>query len=213
MYRVGIFVADVYQRGNLAWLPSVRQTWSKFLGTNDFPVPGYDYTFSTYLDTPNGQQVEVFTSAAPEDHNVPSSVSSPSSPSTAIIVGIIGGVVLVALIAAVVVYKRRKSRTAVYQTEWMSVAEATNELKARFGDQSIFGDNTTVNSGVHRYQQRHLASFTSIVRTEETLHTEEADDLDHLQMEGAIMTDKQVAQAHQERSVIFTDMAAHEEIA
>jgi hypothetical protein len=144
-------------------------------GINDFPVPGYDYTFSTYMNGPEGATVDSYT----PDNTVAGSGSSDgttassSSSSTPIIAGVIAGVAFVALIAAAVIYKRRRTTTGssmvMDQTQWLSVTEATQELKERFG--YAFGEvkplfPETDDSALQRYQKRHMASFESILKEE-----------------------------------------------
>jgi hypothetical protein len=160
-YRIGVSVADVYQRGSfgthLCHAPTHLTS-----GSNEFPVPGYDYSFTTFMYRPAGageDYVDIPTTEDPLLNEGPHTETSASAPIFTI-VGVIAGVVCVAaLVVAAVVYKRRKNRISMQsKNEWMTVAEATAELKTRFAAHEAF----SVDTGVAQYHRRMSASFESI---------------------------------------------------
>ena len=152
MYRVGVFVADVYQRG-----------------VNNFPAYGYDFTFATYMSSAEGQGVQFYTQDPTA--SVPTTESASAGSSAAqipIIVGAVAGCCVLAIfVVFVVMKKRRQSRAASSDNaEWLSVGQATAELKDRFT--GAFGEvkpmfNEEPKPNMYR---RNLAAMDSILSTD-----------------------------------------------
>ena len=137
---------------------------SRCAGVNDFPAYGYDYTFSTYMATPQGQEVDTYTSTAAPTVANPGAAASTAVPVGAI-VGAIGGFCVLAVVVVVVVVKRRKQRRAAdTPSDWLSVKEATAELKSRFGFGEVngmFSEDRAETSANH--YRRNLESINSIL--------------------------------------------------
>ncbi len=119
-FRVGVIVADAYQRG-----------------TNDFAVPGYDYTFKTYM-AQSSDEANLFgegsTTASPNADVSAQSRQSSTAASSNLFIGIgLATVSLVALTVFVIAYRRRNVRKV---KSWYSASEVAEELRKRFGPET-----------------------------------------------------------------------------
>eukprot|EP00042_Codosiga_hollandica_P020937 m.70248 g.70248 ORF g.70248 m.70248 type:complete len:433 (-) comp50121_c0_seq1:88-1386(-) len=150
-FRIGVIVADAYQRG-----------------TNDFSVPGYDYTFKTFMFSSSSDTNVFHTSTTPGIQGAHADQEGQTSQSASLAIGLGVGIALLAIcvLAVIAIRRRQHSRNKVQEKNWYSSSEAVAELRRRLGVYADVDDSEPSGRFVHR---------SAFMEVDETIATQNGD--------------------------------------